>query len=457
MRFLSFLLVIFHLWLALVQAAHAGSANVAVTVTGTGTTLELAKADATRQALQQTISQLVVVDREIGGNAVLRDRVLSTMNGYIEKFVVRREIKTGAEYSVTADVVVSASRIENFLGIVTSAGGAFDGSSLSAEQARRQAQAQADILQRKARGEIFDNVLRPVPSKALSIRTTGITLSNTESDILKITVEISYKPEFIKALTGSVEALSAVKCAPQPRRIFSPFPPPPGGPIIRLREVAIMYGSEDVCRASTNFQAGGPPGPPGGWPLGPPGGMMIPGPPGFNTGKQQPVACFGYTTTIQCYGLAPGDYCASCQLNRDGQRWEPFQIMGRFVDSSGKSADSGLCRARMYEPNELLPFVISRGGFNPWGGSLFAAIFDFESRQVEIEFSTKGVSLDRARHFVAMGALALPFTWSAPNAPRIITSLLEGAVDERSGCALLDEAVRMRQLIGFDDAVDILR
>lgn len=439
MRLLIFLLAAFHLWLALGQAAHAGSANVAVTVTGTGPTLELAKSDATRQALQQTISQLVVVDREISGNAVLRDRVLSTMNGYIEKFVVRREIKTGAEFSVTADVVVSASRIENFIGIVASAGGAFDGGSLQAEQARRQAQAQADILQQKARGEIFDNVLRALPSKAISIKTTGITLSDTGPEIIKMKVEITYKPEFIKALTGSVEALSAVKCPPQPRKYILM-----GMQVDGLEQVASMYGFEDRCRGSRDVQNGGGPGFPG-----------LPGFPGSNMSKPQPVVCFGYTTTIQCYGLAPGDYCASCKLDYRGKSPMAFQVVGRFVDRTWQSAHSHSCGAAYYVPNtfslnkEYIPAGISNHYVSP-----FTAIFDLESLTKEIEVSAKGVSLERAKYFVAVGTLVETY---ASSSPKIMSSVLEGYVDANSGCALLDEAVRMRQLVGFDDAAGTLR
>ena len=433
MRLLIFLLAVFHIWLALVQAVHAGSANVAVTVTGTGPTLDLAKSDATRQALQQTISQLVVVDREISGNSVVRDRVISTMNGYIENFVVRREIKTGAEFSVTADVVVSASRIENFLGIVTSAGGAFDGSGLFAEQARRKAQAEADILQQKARGEIFDTVLRALPSKAISIKTTEITLSDKNPEITKIKVEITYKPEFIKALTGSVEALSVMKCPPQPRRDMALN----NVQVDRLAYVAGMYGFEGPCRNSKDFQNRGL--------------LEVPN-------KPQPVVCFGYTTTIQCYGLAPGDYCASCKLDVSGYGPMSIQVAGRFVDRTWRSTHSDGCGVVYNAPNTTF-FTLKKPN-KALGASFFAtqssfiATFDLESRTGDIELFTKGVSFDRAKYFVAVVTSSNLFK-STP--PKIMSSVLEGYVDQNSACALLDEAVRMRQLVGLDDAADTLR
>lgn len=429
MRFLVFLLVAFHLWLTLVQPAHAGSANVAVTVTGTGPTLELARSDATRQALQQTISQLVVVDREISGNTVLRDRVLSTMNGYIDKFVVRREIKTGAEFSVTADVVVSASRIENFIGIITSAGGSFDGSSLLAERARRQAQTQADLLQRKARGEIFDNVLRPFPSKAISVRTLGITLSDTNPDELRITVEVTHNPEFIKALEGTVKALSEVACAPVQR---------PAGDGHHVYDKAF--------RASLGAF----------WDRDCPGGMTETTPYTiYRAHPDRPIVCLGYASIIQCYELAPGDYCSSCQLVDDGQGSKSFVLFGRFVDRFGQSVNaSGSCLEKRAARRNLFDAYLGKNGRGP-GGHMGFATFDFASKRTEIVVRTSELHLDRAKHFVGVGAIFGPK--GAYGNPGVVTSMLADQDGQQSGCALLDEAVHIRQLEGFDDSVGNLR
>jgi len=306
-RFLSFLVGVIYFWTAFCPFAHASSPNVEVTVTGTGPTIDLAKSDAIRQALQLTIRQLIVVDREISGNTVLRDRVLSTMNGYIERFTIRDETKTSIGFSVTADITVSASRIENFIGIVTSEGGAIDGSSLLAEQSRRLAQAQADTLRRKARGEIFDNVLRPFPSKALTVRTLGISLSDKDPNELRIAVEVSSKPSFVAALEGTVKALSNIECVPVRRG---------DGYHRNLYYVADAFRAEKNCRSGNTLNTGAPI-------------------------TSQTVVCFGHETTIQCYGLEPGDYCLSCNLdgfssieNSNTVAAKQLVVFGRFVEDN---------------------------------------------------------------------------------------------------------------------------
>jgi hypothetical protein len=127
-----------------------------------------------------------------------------------------------------------------------------------------------------------------------------------------------------------------------------------------------------------------------------------------------------------------------------------FAIVGRFVDRTGQSAHSDSCGVSSYIPNyfSLHKVNSAQGGFNDYM-SPFTAIFDFGGGQTEIPVSAKGVSLDRAKYFVAVGVLV--------DRTKVMTSMLEGYVGQQSVCALLDEAVRMRQLIGFDDLAGTLR
>ncbi|MBF0108783.1 MAG: hypothetical protein HQL76_06370 [Magnetococcales bacterium] len=116
MRFLILVLVATQIGVFSIPA-YAQESATSITVTGNGATLDEARNDAIRLALQQTMSQLVVVDRAISNNAVLRDKVMSTMNGYIDAIKERKVEKTTTGFSFTADISVSASRITNFLGI----------------------------------------------------------------------------------------------------------------------------------------------------------------------------------------------------------------------------------------------------------------------------------------------------------------------------------------------------
>jgi hypothetical protein len=185
-------------------SAHA-SDNVAVSVKGTGPSIDEARTDAIRQALQQTIAQLVIVERAIKNDEVLRDSVISTMNGYVDKFHERQVGKDADGFVVEADVTVSTSRIENFIGVATGGSVSFDGSSLLAEANR-------EAAQRKARGEIFDRLFRGFPSETLDVKITAIKPNEIDPNSLSIDVEYSLKPEFRKALTETLRVLGLAEC-----------------------------------------------------------------------------------------------------------------------------------------------------------------------------------------------------------------------------------------------------
>jgi type IV secretory pathway TrbF-like protein len=77
-----------------------------VRVLGHGVNVSEARQDAIRQALQETMKQLVVVDRAVSADAIIRDKVLSTMNGYVEHFSEIKIVKEDGNVTVEADVTV---------------------------------------------------------------------------------------------------------------------------------------------------------------------------------------------------------------------------------------------------------------------------------------------------------------------------------------------------------------
>jgi hypothetical protein len=182
--------------LVLAYPARAAG-NVTVTVTGTGITIDAARTDAVRQALQQTIVQLVVVERAIRNDRLVRDSVISTMNGYVEEFHEKSVRKEDSEFLIDADVTISASRIENFIGVASGGSASLNGSSLLAEANR-------EAAQRKARGEIFDRLLRGFPSELLDVRVTAIKPDDANPNSFAIDLEYGFKKEFKKALLDTL-------------------------------------------------------------------------------------------------------------------------------------------------------------------------------------------------------------------------------------------------------------
>jgi hypothetical protein len=163
------------------------------------------------------MKQLVVVDRAISGDKILRDRVMSTMNGYVERFKQQSIEKTASGYAVKAEITISKSLIENFIGVTFGAKGEFEGQTLLAEQSRRNAQLRAQELQSQARGQIFDRLFRGFPSDVFDVKFDKMRLSAKDINLIEIDYTVSFKPVFRKMLEGTLQALGARKCPSRSR------------------------------------------------------------------------------------------------------------------------------------------------------------------------------------------------------------------------------------------------
>jgi hypothetical protein len=183
-----------------------------VTVSGVGVDYEDARADAVRKAMQQVLPQLVIVERAINEDTILRDRVISTSNGFVDHYQELDVSESEIGLTIKAEITVSASRIENYIGVVTSGAGEFDGNSLGAEVQRRLAQKQAEISQRKAMREIYERVFERWPLAALNVELKGIDIHPTKPNLLVLDIEQTYKKSYIRLLESTLEALSFHEC-----------------------------------------------------------------------------------------------------------------------------------------------------------------------------------------------------------------------------------------------------
>jgi hypothetical protein len=406
-----------------------------VSVIGTGPSVDEAKSDAIRQALQETVQQLVVASRAVTSNQVLRDKVMSTMNGYIDKFVTRNVSKAATGYSVSADVTVSTSRIENFIGIATSTGGEVTGGTLLEEQSQRLAQEQAEVLQREARGEIFDNILRGFPAGASQLEVLKIDLSSNDPHKLNVELKFSYKPTFIEALEGTVKALSAAPCVPRNREILSQGH---SGDIISSIG---RYTYIDFCNGTSAANSA-------------------------FFGKYS-VVCFGKSNTIDCFALQPGIYCRSCRLSE--LQWEDnsplagilqsadvfsprLVIYGRFIDSGGQSANAnGPCLVNLVKPDRGQASDIAGGFVQTFikkyvrADNIMLAGFDLQPKYGITTIDTSLVDLSRAKHFVAVAGFSHTSGFDEIGDPTV-ANLVPDRGEQANGCALLDEAVNMYML-----------
>jgi len=421
-RAMGFLLVcLYGFVMAFHAAAFADRPNITVTVSGSGATVDDAKTDAIRHALQQALRQLMVVDRMIDGDEIIRDRIMSTMNGYIDAFRTKGIERAANGFVVEAEITVSPSRIENFIGVSTGGNGSIAGAQLLAEQDRRAAQTLATKAQQIARGEIFDRLLRGFPADDLSLRVTNVALPVEDSHILKIRFRYEYKPTFVNALTATVEALAAYRCHLRANTAGH-----------GLDHAAILFTSRRSCETGRDGTAA-------------------------ESDSEFDVVCLRSPARTQCYQLLPGEYCASCDLvnfastisqGYANQR-KRLLIFGRFIDDAGRSAGRD-CIIKQARPGFMRAFVAPYQSSK--GARRLVAGFDVTPGEGQIEISTGDVDLERAKTFVALAGVLRDEDWVSGGPTRLmnaawVTNLVPESIHrDRAGCALLDDAVRYQML-----------
>lgn len=389
------------------ERAEAQTENITVIVTGSGTSIDEAKTDAIRQALQRTMKQLVVVDRAIEGNQLLRDKVMSTMNGYIERFQEREIKRDGTNFTLTAEISVSASRIENFIGIITGVSGPIEGSRLLAERNQRIAQAEAqartEVLQKQARGEIFDRLFRGFPSDDIEVQTQSVRLSPADPNIVQIEIRYQYKAGFVSALEATLKALALFEC--KGVNFSTAF----------AYEVRLVFSSNNM----DHFANPSCPDALGKLPI----------------GSEVDAICVRLPTTVtKCYGLYPGNYCRSCRIDLFSSYKKGVLILGKFTDAVGRDANArtrclfAIAR-REVTPSEAASstayaemFTETFFQWSGWPPNVFtreartmAAGIDLRRQHAVIEFPASEIDLNRTESFVGIAALTAwwPVNWSS--------------------------------------------
>jgi len=142
---------------ALAEAQQEIQDSVIVEVVGIGPTRWSAQSNAARIALQQTMQQLVLADRVVSDSEVLKDDVISTLNGFVRRIEVVDERRVEGDFELRCRVVVSPSAVTNYISRASGEqsarqvdAGAMLGAALAVSERRR---ANYRLLERVLKGE----------------------------------------------------------------------------------------------------------------------------------------------------------------------------------------------------------------------------------------------------------------------------------------------------------------
>ena len=118
------ILLLVALFMSLAINAQDSDKTVTLTVSGTGKTLEEAKTNALRSAIEQAFGTFISSKTEILNDNLIKDEIVSVANGNIQKFEVISEVKIpDGGYATSLKAIVSISKLISF---VESKGGVLD-------------------------------------------------------------------------------------------------------------------------------------------------------------------------------------------------------------------------------------------------------------------------------------------------------------------------------------------
>jgi hypothetical protein len=106
--------ILFFLLINLVVNAQEDK-TVTITVSGTGKTIEDAKTNALRSAIEQAFGAFISSKTEILNDNLVKDEIVSVTNGNVQKFDIISQVEIpNSGYAMTLNATVSISKLTSF-------------------------------------------------------------------------------------------------------------------------------------------------------------------------------------------------------------------------------------------------------------------------------------------------------------------------------------------------------
>lgn len=171
-------------------------------VTGSGPTVQDARADGIRQALQRTVPQIIATERVIKNDSVVMDSVMSSMNGNVKSVDVLSTLRSGNSYEVRMHVHISRRDIVNFVSFRAQSGTNFSGAALLAESQREKEA-------RRFRDTFIERSLRGFPAAASNAKLISLK-PDLDPSLVKVQIEYRLDTAFVKALRNAANEVQCV-------------------------------------------------------------------------------------------------------------------------------------------------------------------------------------------------------------------------------------------------------
>lgn len=173
-----------------------------IEVAGDGDTVQQARMNGFRLAVEQAIGTLISSETEVQNGRIVRDEIISYAAGFVDRFEVINEQATARGVRVSMRVWVKKSALSDRLLNRTGASGQIDGARASVQlQTLNQERATGDAL--------LQQVLNDFPRRAFDIemRPTDIVRQNRNA-IIEVNFRMTWNRDYLRSLWTALNATS---------------------------------------------------------------------------------------------------------------------------------------------------------------------------------------------------------------------------------------------------------
>ena len=180
-----------------------------IRVAGLGDTVEQARSNGFRLAVEQAVGTMVLSETEIRNQRIVRDEIITYASGFVDRFEILSTAQQNGRYRVTMDVWVGESKIARRLLNQSVGTGTIDGARLAV---------QVETLQqeRQSADRVVETVVRDFPKRAFTVEVdrTQIDFDRNRTVNIEIPYRLSWNQAYVNALTESLQvgAQDRVNC-----------------------------------------------------------------------------------------------------------------------------------------------------------------------------------------------------------------------------------------------------
>jgi hypothetical protein len=176
-----------------------------IEVAGDGPTIEQARNNGFRLAVEKAIGTLISSETEVQNGKIVRDEIISYASGYVDRFETISQQKTASGFRVSMRVWVKRSALADRLLSRSKQSGQIDGAIASVKL--------QTINEERATGDrLLQTVLNDFPRRAFDIKIepTNINRQNRIA-VLEVIFSLSWNQDYLRSLWAALDATSQRK------------------------------------------------------------------------------------------------------------------------------------------------------------------------------------------------------------------------------------------------------